>query len=56
LGPPFRDLDLYYQDNVIGGPGALMIPALSFKNFSQAVLAKLIREIAATTNTRTRGG
>lgn len=45
-GPPPRDLDLYYQDNVIGGPGAFMIPALSFKHFGQAVLAKLIREIA----------
>lgn len=41
-----RNLDIYYQDNVIGGPGAFMIPALTFQNFGQAVLAKLIREIA----------
>lgn len=45
-GPGPRNLDLYYQDNVIGGPGAFMIPALSFQNFGQAILAKLIREIA----------
>jgi hypothetical protein len=44
LGP--RNLDVYYQDNVIGGPGAFMIPALTFQNFGQAILAKLIREIA----------
>lgn len=45
-GPGPRNLDIYYQDNVIGGPGAFMIPALSFQNFGQAILAKLIREIA----------
>lgn len=45
-GPGPRNLDVYYQDNVIGGPGAFMIPALSFQNFGQAVLAKLIREVA----------
>lgn len=46
-GPPPADLDLYYQDNVIGGPGAFMIPVTGMANFSQAILAKLIREIAA---------
>lgn len=45
-GPPSKDLDLYYQEFVIGGPGAFMLPALSMKNFGQAVLSKLIREIA----------
>jgi hypothetical protein len=45
-GPGPRNLDVYYQDNVIGGPGAFMIPALTFRNFGQAILAKLIREIA----------
>lgn len=39
-------LDRYYQDSVIGGPGAFMIPAESFQSFDHAILSKLIREIA----------
>ncbi|HZH26042.1 MAG TPA: DUF1194 domain-containing protein [Azospirillaceae bacterium] len=42
--PP--DLDLYYERNVIGGPGAFMVPAHSFEDFGRAVKAKLVREIA----------
>lgn len=45
-GPGPRNLDVYYQDNVIGGPGAFMVPALGFDSFGKAVLAKLIREVA----------
>lgn len=45
-GPPARDLDLYYQDHVIGGPGAFMIVAESFDDFASAILSKLILEIA----------
>lgn len=45
-GAPPRDLDLYYQDYVIGGPGAFMVPAQGFEAFGRAVLSKLIREIA----------
>ena len=41
------DLDRYYYDNVIGGPGAFMIPAESYETFADAVLKKLIMEIAA---------
>jgi hypothetical protein len=40
------NLDLYYRDCVIGGPGAFHIVARSFKDFSRAVLRKLILEIA----------
>ena len=40
-------LDRYYYDNVIGGPGAFMIPAESYETFADAVLKKLIMEIAA---------
>jgi hypothetical protein len=40
-------LDRYYYDNVIGGPGAFMIPAESYETFADAVLKKLILEIAA---------
>lgn len=45
---PDPHLDRYYQDSVIGGPGAFMIPAESFQSFDQAILSKLIREIAGT--------
>ncbi len=41
-------LDLYYRDNVIGGPGAFVIAADSYDNFADAVLNKLVTEIAAT--------
>jgi Protein of unknown function (DUF1194) len=40
-------LDRYYYDNVIGGPGAFMIPAENYDTFAEAVLKKLITEIAA---------
>lgn len=39
-------LDKYYYDNVIGGPGAFIVPADSYENFSQAIVRKLILEIA----------
>ena len=42
----FPQLDRYYQENVIGGPGAFVIPAKDFQSFAQAILAKLIREVA----------
>jgi hypothetical protein len=41
------DLDTYYFENVIGGPGAVMVPAESFESFADAILKKLIIEIAA---------
>jgi uncharacterized protein DUF1194 len=40
-------LDKYYFENVIGGPGSFMIPAESYEKFSDAVLRKLVLEIAA---------
>jgi len=45
--PAERDLDQFYDDEVIGGPGAFLIPAEDFNAFSAAILNKLIREIAA---------
>jgi hypothetical protein len=45
-GQPPQDLDRYYEDFVIGGPGAFVVPARNFEDFGRAVLAKLIREIA----------
>ena len=43
------DLDRYYRDNVIGGPGAFVIAAKDFESFGEAILKKLIAEIAAVT-------
>jgi hypothetical protein len=40
------DLDDYYRDNVIGGPGAFVIAAKDFETFGEAILKKLIAEIA----------
>jgi len=41
------DLDRYYFDNVIGGPGAVMVPAENYEAFADAIIKKLIIEIAA---------
>jgi Protein of unknown function (DUF1194) len=41
------NLDGYYRDNVIGGPGAFVVAVDSFENFGDAILNKLITEIAA---------
>jgi hypothetical protein len=41
------DLDYYYKQNVIGGPGAFMIVAKDFDTFADAILRKMIIEIAA---------
>jgi Protein of unknown function (DUF1194) len=41
------DLDRYYYDNVIGGPGAFVVAAQNYETFADAILKKLITEIAA---------
>jgi hypothetical protein len=40
------DLEEVYRDNVIGGPGAFVIPAASFETFADAILKKLVIEIS----------
>ena len=40
------DLDSYFRQNVIGGPGAFVIAAQSYETFADAILKKLIAEIA----------
>ncbi len=42
-----RQLDKYYFSYVIGGPGAFMIPAANYEDFAEAIVKKLILEIAA---------
>ena len=44
--PPERDLDIYYEQNVIGGPGSFLVPAHDFPDFARAVRTKLVREIS----------
>lgn len=46
--PPAVDLDKYYEANVIGGPGAFIVAAETFGTFAEAILKKLILEIADT--------
>lgn len=36
----------YFRDNVIGGPGAFVVAAENFESFGQAIVKKLIAEIA----------
>jgi hypothetical protein len=43
---PPGGLAAYYRDNVIGGPGAFVMEATGFEAFGQALIAKLIKEIA----------
>jgi hypothetical protein len=40
-------LERYYRENVIGGEGAFVIAAQDFHAFGNAILNKLVREIAA---------
>jgi hypothetical protein len=43
---PMPNLDLYYEDCVIGGNGAFLLVANSFQDFGRAIRRKLILEIA----------
>jgi len=45
-------LDLYYRQSVIGGPGAFVVPARNFDQFADAILRKLIAEISDNSPTR----
>ncbi len=45
--PGLPDLDLYYVDCVIGGPGAFVV-ANGIKDYAATILGKLILEIAGT--------
>ncbi|HLH97981.1 MAG TPA: DUF1194 domain-containing protein [Xanthobacteraceae bacterium] len=46
------DLDYYYKNNVIGGPGAFMTVAKDFDTFADAILKKMVQEIAANQQPR----
>ena len=49
---PPGGLDGYYRNNVIGGPGAFVMVAENFNSFGQAILNKLIAEIATVQETK----
>jgi hypothetical protein len=53
--PPF-DLDRYYEQKVIGGPGAFIVVAENYTSFASAVLSKLLLEIAGDTPPRQMAG
>ncbi len=44
--PQIPNLDLYFENCVIGGPGAFIVVAESFRDFGSAIRRKLILEIA----------
>lgn len=44
---PPGGLEKYYQDNVVGGPGAFTVVAESHESFGRALTKKLIQEIAS---------
>ena len=43
---PPGGLDHYYRSNVIGGPGAFVMVAKNFESFGEAIISKLIAEVA----------
>jgi hypothetical protein len=45
-GYSIRELDLYYEDCVIGGPGAFLVTVDSIERIAEAIRRKLVLEIA----------
>ena len=45
---PPGGLEAYYRNNVIGGPDSFVMVAENFNTFSQAILNKLVAEVAST--------
>lgn len=43
-----EDLDVYYENCVIGGPGAFVVPVTDWADFEAAVTRKLILELAGS--------
>jgi hypothetical protein len=43
---PPGGLTAYYENNVIGGPGAFVVEAEGFEAFGQSIINKLVKEIA----------
>ena len=45
-----KELDIYYEDCVIGGPGAFVVPIREREKFKEAIRAKLVLDIADRSN------
>jgi hypothetical protein len=43
---PPGGLDNYYRNNVVGGPGAFVLAAQNFSSFGEAIVKKMIAEVA----------
>ncbi len=43
---PPGGLDNYYRNNVVGGPGAFVLAAQNFNSFGEAIIKKMIAEVA----------
>ena len=52
---PPGGLAQYYQDNVIGGPGAFVLEVHDFADFGNAIARKLVQEIATGRPARASG-
>ena len=52
---PPGGLTAYYENNVIGGPGAFVVEAESFEAFGQLLVSKLVKEIALAPSRHPRG-
>ena len=50
--PDDPDLDIYFRDCVIGGPGAFMVPARDKAQFQQAIKAKILLEVSGLLSDR----
>lgn len=46
------DLESYYRDHVIGGPGSFVIAATDYEDFARAIKLKLLREILGSVVTQ----
>ena len=51
---PPGGLDHYYRTNVIGGPGAFVMVAKNFDSFGEAIISKLVAEVAQAREPRSR--
>ncbi|MEQ9643083.1 MAG: DUF1194 domain-containing protein [Alphaproteobacteria bacterium] len=47
-----RQLDAYYERNVIGGPGSFVVVANTYRDFARAIRLKLLREIGSPVSMR----
>ena len=52
---PPGGLQHYYRNNVIGGPGAFVMVAKNFDSFGEAIISKLIAEVAQAQEPRSQG-